>query len=148
MIIASDFLQMLTKVFVKQNIQNLRTAFRKELKKLEDSKRSGQGTGGVYVPRQWYFDLLMFTTDDVTPRPSLETRKRVEQTVEELHEPGVNDDDNSEISAELDDSTATPLEQRPETTEPGTSQSSLQVRKMVYLIILFTYIFVILMKQK
>lgn len=63
------------KTFVQQKIQNLRTAFRKELKKVEDSKRSGMGADDIYVPKLWYFELLLFTTDDVVPRKSLESRQ-------------------------------------------------------------------------
>lgn len=38
---------------VKKKIQNLRNAFRKERKKIEDSLRSGSGTEDVYTPTLW-----------------------------------------------------------------------------------------------
>ncbi|CAH0549566.1 unnamed protein product [Brassicogethes aeneus] len=59
-----------------QKLQNLRTAFRKELRRVEESKRSGAGYDDIYVPKLWYYDLLLFTCDDVLPRASLESRKR------------------------------------------------------------------------
>ncbi|XP_072002083.1 uncharacterized protein [Engystomops pustulosus] len=49
--------------FVKHKIQNLRTVYKKELNKVEASKRSGAGPGQVYIPRLWYFDMLAFTQD-------------------------------------------------------------------------------------
>ncbi|XP_075203237.1 uncharacterized protein LOC142308621 [Anomaloglossus baeobatrachus] len=55
---------------VRKKLQALRTVFRKELNKVDESKRSGAGTGDVYVPRLWYFDLLSFTRDQELPRPS------------------------------------------------------------------------------
>ncbi|KAM4026816.1 LOW QUALITY PROTEIN: uncharacterized protein ACNLHF_022677 [Anomaloglossus baeobatrachus] len=36
---------------VKKKIQGLRTVFKQELKKVEDSQRSGAGTADIYVPR-------------------------------------------------------------------------------------------------
>ncbi|XP_069831036.1 uncharacterized protein [Dendropsophus ebraccatus] len=56
--------------FVKSKIQNIRTVYKKELNKIESSKRSGAGADEIYVPRLWYFDLLSFTRDQETPRTS------------------------------------------------------------------------------
>lgn len=39
--------------FVKSKIQNLRNAFRKEMKKVEASKRSGRSTDELYEPTLW-----------------------------------------------------------------------------------------------
>ncbi|KAF5303597.1 hypothetical protein FQR65_LT08198 [Abscondita terminalis] len=64
------------KTFVQQKLQNLRTAFRKELKKVEDSKRSGAGIDDIYVPKLWYFDLLLFTKNDELPRQSIDCREK------------------------------------------------------------------------
>ncbi|OCT75200.1 uncharacterized protein LOC108719552 isoform X2 [Xenopus laevis] len=49
--------------YVKHKIANLRTVFKKELKKVELSKRSGATGDNVYVPRLWYFELLKFTIE-------------------------------------------------------------------------------------
>ncbi|KAM4049113.1 uncharacterized protein ACNLHF_006287 [Anomaloglossus baeobatrachus] len=53
---------------VKKKIQGLRTVFKKEVKKIEDSKRSGAGTDEIYTPRLWYFDLLTFIRTQEMPR--------------------------------------------------------------------------------
>ncbi|XP_075059406.1 uncharacterized protein LOC142144440 isoform X2 [Mixophyes fleayi] len=48
---------------VKHKIANLRTVFKKELKKVESSRKSGATGDDIYIPRLWYFDLLKFTID-------------------------------------------------------------------------------------
>lgn len=55
--------------WVKHRIKNLRTVFRKEMKKIETSKKSGAGTD-VYKPTLWYFNLLLFSADQELPRQS------------------------------------------------------------------------------
>lgn len=35
------------------------------------SKRSGMDATGVYVPHLWYYELLLFLTDQETPRPGV-----------------------------------------------------------------------------
>ncbi|KAM4045130.1 coiled-coil domain-containing protein 82 isoform 1-T1 [Anomaloglossus baeobatrachus] len=55
---------------VKKKIQGLTTVFKEELKKVEDSQRIGAGTADIYVPRLWYYNLLLFTRDQELPRPS------------------------------------------------------------------------------
>lgn len=39
--------------FVTKKIQNIRAAFRKEVNKVKESKRSGTSTEDVYVPTLW-----------------------------------------------------------------------------------------------
>ncbi|KAM4049508.1 uncharacterized protein ACNLHF_009363 [Anomaloglossus baeobatrachus] len=56
---------------VRKKIQALRTVYKKELNKVEKSKKSGAGTDGVYVPSLWYYDLLDFTRNQELPRASL-----------------------------------------------------------------------------
>ncbi|KAK4886555.1 hypothetical protein RN001_002826 [Aquatica leii] len=58
---------------VKKKINSLRSCFRKEYKKVINSKRSGTGTEDVYKPTLWYFDLLLFLKDDEMPRTSIGT---------------------------------------------------------------------------
>ena len=45
---------------VTKKINSIRTAFRKELRKVELSKISGSDEGDVYVPKLWYFNELLF----------------------------------------------------------------------------------------
>lgn len=46
-------------------------AFRKELKKLKETIKSGSGEEEIYKPSLWYFDLLLFTKDQEEPTESL-----------------------------------------------------------------------------
>jgi hypothetical protein len=54
--------------FIKQKINNLRTAFSRELNKVLESKTTGSSTDEIYVPTLWYYDLLSFTTEDESGR--------------------------------------------------------------------------------
>ncbi|KAJ8963041.1 hypothetical protein NQ314_005596, partial [Rhamnusium bicolor] len=57
---------------LKKKINNMRTTFRRELKKVQWSK--GTGTGGdTYEPTLWYYDLLLFTTQLETGRKGIFT---------------------------------------------------------------------------
>lgn len=56
---------------VVKKINSLRTTYRKELKKVLSSEKSGAGADDVYVPHLWYFDLLSFFRDQETPRTSV-----------------------------------------------------------------------------
>ncbi|XP_073483708.1 uncharacterized protein [Aquarana catesbeiana] len=56
---------------VKNKIANLRTVFKKELKKVEASVNAGASGDEIYIPRLWYFDLLKFTIDQDVPAPSM-----------------------------------------------------------------------------
>lgn len=56
-----------TRESVVKKMNSLRTNFRKELKKVNDSKRSGVATENVYIPTLWYFNDLLFLTDQETP---------------------------------------------------------------------------------
>lgn len=56
---------------IVKKLNGLRTNYRKEKKKVEESTRSGAGTNDIYVPTLWYYDLLKFLDDDQgTPRGS------------------------------------------------------------------------------
>ncbi|KAG8295247.1 hypothetical protein J6590_083976 [Homalodisca vitripennis] len=51
---------------VTRKINSLRSAFRKELKKV-DKLVSGMGADKVYQSKLWYYDQLLFLTDQETP---------------------------------------------------------------------------------
>ncbi|KAL4085210.1 hypothetical protein QTP88_027069 [Uroleucon formosanum] len=57
--------------FVVKKIQSFRGSFRKELKKVEDSKRSGRSADEVHIPTLWYYHLLEFTVDQELPTGSI-----------------------------------------------------------------------------
>lgn len=54
---------------VKRKINSLRTNFRKELKKILTSKRSGAGRNDVYQPQSWTFEALQFIRGCEQPVP-------------------------------------------------------------------------------
>lgn len=56
---------------VKKKINNLRCSFRKEFKKKRNTKKSGTSTEEVYTPSLWYFNLLLFTSDQEQPRQAV-----------------------------------------------------------------------------
>ncbi|XP_031335792.1 uncharacterized protein LOC116165467 [Photinus pyralis] len=60
-----------TKEAVKTKINTLRGGFRREMKKVLNSKRSGAGADDVYVPNLWYYELLLFIKDQELPRQSV-----------------------------------------------------------------------------
>ncbi|KAI4466571.1 hypothetical protein MML48_2g00000188 [Holotrichia oblita] len=55
---------------VVTKINSLRSAFRKEQKKVEASKKSGASVDSIYKPLLWYCDLFDFLHDQHTPRAS------------------------------------------------------------------------------
>ncbi|XP_023722064.1 uncharacterized protein LOC111872416 isoform X3 [Cryptotermes secundus] len=56
--------------FVKKKVDSIRASFRKELRRVRESKRRGASGDDVYKPTLWYFDLLLFTADQENPRKS------------------------------------------------------------------------------
>lgn len=55
---------------VLKKINNLRSSYRKELKKVRESTKSGSSRDELYVPKLWYYNLLHFLDDQETPRNS------------------------------------------------------------------------------
>lgn len=58
---------------VIKKINSMRSVYRKELAKVNQSHRSGAGEYDIYKPSLWYFDLLHFLNDQETPRKSTNT---------------------------------------------------------------------------
>lgn len=56
---------------VKKKINTLRSNFRKELKKIHDTKRSGAGADDIYQPSSWLFEELAFLADLEKPVDSI-----------------------------------------------------------------------------
>lgn len=56
--------------FVKNKTELIRGNFRREHRKVTDSKRSGAGTDSVHVPKLWYYKLLLFLSDQEEVRQS------------------------------------------------------------------------------
>lgn len=62
-----------TQETVRCKINNLRSAFRKELNKVKNSKKSGCSAEDIYAPTLWYYDLLAFTADQEENRNTVST---------------------------------------------------------------------------
>ena len=54
---------------MKRKTNSLRTNFRKELKKISASKRSGIATDEIYEPTSWVFYSLRFSEKYEQPTP-------------------------------------------------------------------------------
>ena len=61
------------KADVLRKINTLRSSFRRELKKINESKKSGSGTDELYTSSLYYFDELRFVADQDVPRQSTST---------------------------------------------------------------------------
>ena len=55
---------------VVKKINTFRTTYRKELKKVRASEKSGAGVEDVYEPTLWYFPVLSFLEDQEETVPS------------------------------------------------------------------------------
>lgn len=62
-----------TREDVKKKINSYRTNYRKELKKVQESEKSGAGADQVYEPTLWYFQALTFLNDQEIPAKSRST---------------------------------------------------------------------------
>jgi hypothetical protein len=67
---------------VTKKINSLRSCFRKELKNVNHSKTSGAGANDTYMPSLWYFQELLFLTDQEDPRKCI---SRLESPEEANH---------------------------------------------------------------
>lgn len=85
-----------TKKCVKAKINSMRGSFRREMKKIEESKRSGAGTDEIYITHLWYYDLLLFCKDQEIPRASVCNIDS--QETEQPRESDQENDDEGEVS--------------------------------------------------
>ncbi|KAJ8940939.1 hypothetical protein NQ314_010531 [Rhamnusium bicolor] len=58
---------------VKKKINMLRSGYRRELKKVTDSYKSGAGTSEIYEPSLWYFSDIDFLRDQEIQVPGIST---------------------------------------------------------------------------
>ncbi|XP_066947912.1 uncharacterized protein [Macrobrachium rosenbergii] len=95
---------------VVKNINSLRSVYRKELAKVNDSNRSGAGEEEIYKPSLWYFDLLHFLNDHETSRHSRNTMDEIQETaVDEPPEQAEEDVHEDATDSERSEATATPI---------------------------------------
>ena len=56
-----------SKTDVIAKLNSFKSSYRRELRKIRDSKKSGVGTDEMYVSNLWCFEDLSFLTDQETP---------------------------------------------------------------------------------
>ncbi|PIO39251.1 hypothetical protein AB205_0057550 [Aquarana catesbeiana] len=59
--------------FVEKKIGSLRSKYRKKLKKVQASMKSGAAAEDVYVPSLWYYNRMWFLEDQIKARESFST---------------------------------------------------------------------------
>lgn len=67
--------------FVRKKIDSLRAGFRRELREIKKSIKSGDEP--IYEPNLWYFSLLLFTQDQEEARPDTSSVASEESGTEE-----------------------------------------------------------------
>jgi hypothetical protein len=67
---------------VVKKINNLRSAFRKEHKKVIKSQVSGASAEEMYAPRLWYYNQLLFLSDQEAPHSSTSSMQEEEEDSE------------------------------------------------------------------
>lgn len=75
---------------MKKRVGNIKTCYRRELKKVEQSVRSGRGAEDEYVPNLWYFELLEFLRDQEVQIPGVLTVD-LEEEESQVEEEGLQD---------------------------------------------------------
>ncbi|XP_072385273.1 uncharacterized protein [Diabrotica undecimpunctata] len=88
--------------YVRKKINNFRTSYKRELKLVLQSSKSGAGTDEIYKPKLWYFPLLSFLNDQDVPRRAISNLSD-EEEVTNLSSP-IGDDNFSPITADNEDS--------------------------------------------
>lgn len=71
------------KKLVCKKVDSLRGNFRRELKKIKASQRSGCSADDIYVPRLWYYKHLEFLCDQEMPRKNISTLDEVDDGAED-----------------------------------------------------------------
>ncbi|XP_063875844.1 uncharacterized protein LOC135108619 [Scylla paramamosain] len=64
---------------VMKKINSLRSSFRRELRKHDSSKKSGNSTDDIYTPTLWYFEDMIFICDQELPRESTSNMESVNE---------------------------------------------------------------------
>lgn len=89
--------------YIKAKIESLRASFRRELKKVLASKKTGSLQDDVYEPNIWYFDLLLFTADQESVRKSVSSLRKRNRDSEEYR---IDDQDNWEDAEDPNNETS------------------------------------------
>ncbi|XP_073963024.1 uncharacterized protein [Choristoneura fumiferana] len=107
---------------VKKKINSLRAGFRKEHKKVQDSKKTGSGTDQVYVPKLWYYSQLEFLKDQGQGEQSTDNIDSSEQET-------ANDNENTFDAEHSENDTQSTICNVSSPATPATSAASSARRK-------------------
>nr|XP_053616803.1 uncharacterized protein LOC128678916 [Plodia interpunctella] len=107
---------------VKKKINSLRAGFRKEHKKVQDSKKTGSGTDQVYVPKLWYYSQLEFLKDQGQGEQSTDNIDSSEQET-------ANDNENTFDAEHSENDTQSTIFNVSSPATPATSAASSARRK-------------------
>ncbi|XP_060844662.1 uncharacterized protein LOC132924394 isoform X2 [Rhopalosiphum padi] len=80
---------------VRAKINSLRTSYRRELKKVKSSQKSGAGADDIYEPSLWYFNEIDFLRDQETQlqgTSTLDSFDEIVDIVEENNDEAVEED--------------------------------------------------------
>ncbi|KAG8335677.1 hypothetical protein J6590_062499 [Homalodisca vitripennis] len=88
---------------VIKKINNMRSSFRKEVKKIKESMKTGSGAYEVYKPKLWYFESLRFLNDQETPRQSISNIDNHDSENEDENQATADNTEHSNDSFHTDD---------------------------------------------
>lgn len=74
----------ITAADIMKKLHTLRSQYRREMKEVKASQKSGAGTDDLYVPKLWCFDALTFLCDGDTPRDSTSNLDELVSQVSQL----------------------------------------------------------------
>ncbi|XP_044750573.1 uncharacterized protein LOC123310925 [Coccinella septempunctata] len=69
---------------LKKRVNNIKSTYRRELKKVEQSKRSGAGAEDEYIPNLWYYDKVDFLRDQEIQIPGISTMETEQSEREDV----------------------------------------------------------------
>ncbi|CAK1597311.1 unnamed protein product [Parnassius mnemosyne] len=104
---------------VLKKINSLRTNYKKEKKKVENSKRSGAGADVIFEPKLWYFKELIFLDDQIDPRTSC---SNINDEVEDLRDERDEEEESTDAEINQDNSLQTQLNEQ-NVTDDNTSSN-------------------------
>ncbi|XP_042897010.1 uncharacterized protein [Parasteatoda tepidariorum] len=96
---------------VKKKINNLRTQFLDNQKKVIESRTSGAGLDDVFEPKWVYYKELMFLKQSTVPRDSRNNLKQKQKEIERTFEDDSTDED-PYLETNLNSSNTTPTQPR------------------------------------
>ncbi|KAB0803073.1 hypothetical protein PPYR_00043 [Photinus pyralis] len=99
----------------KKKLENMRTTYNRELKKIKNSKITGSGLDDIYIPSLWYFDLMGFLTENT--QPSRDGKDTLENSTQETPQVPVELSNENALDQEASGTNAATQEEIPSTSK-------------------------------